>query len=71
MEFRKESVMSTPLYERISQQQAREEIAQILDSLNLSEEELSELGEQYLLTEREYGLWRRVVELRWLSGAAA
>ncbi|MDO5512887.1 hypothetical protein [Corynebacterium sp.] len=63
--------MSTPMYEKVSQQEALAQIESILDALQLSESELDELGEQYLLTEREYGLWRRVVELRWLSGVPA
>lgn len=63
--------MSTPMYERVSRDQALREIRNILDDVGMSEEEFHSLGEQYLLNEHEYSLWRRLIELRWLSSDAS
>lgn len=58
--------MSAPFIGRITENDALEEIDALLKGVGLPEDELNELGEEYLLSEREYGAWRRIVELRWL-----
>ena len=62
--------MSTPMYEIIDATDARAEITRHLRNLGMSEDELNHLGEQYLLNEREYGIWRHIDALRWLLDGA-
>lgn len=58
-------------YNVLTREEALEEIDRILERVGMNEDELNELGENYLLSESEYSAWRRLDELRWLTRSKA
>lgn len=64
--------MTAPLVENLSKEAARHEIAELKKSIESlsgdSFEEFEERADNYNLTPREFAVWERVSELRWLLG---
>lgn len=60
--------MTAPLVENLVMVEAREELRQLEESIEVPFEEFEERAYSYNLTPREFGIWERISELRWLLG---
>ncbi|OIR46174.1 hypothetical protein [Corynebacterium sp. NML130628] len=64
--------MTAPLVENLSKEAARHELSELKNSIEStfgdSIEGFEERAHNYNLTPREFAVWERVSELRWLLG---
>jgi hypothetical protein len=60
--------MGTATVRKLESDEIAAEREAILEALRMTEDQLRERAESYLLTEEESVLWRRLEALTWLAG---
>ncbi|MDY3127285.1 MAG: hypothetical protein SOW59_04030 [Corynebacterium sp.] len=60
--------MTAPLIEFLSKEDASRELDKLKNSIEGRFEDFEERAYSYNLTPREFALWERISELRWLLG---
>lgn len=60
--------MTTPVIKMLSKESAQQELNELKSSVEGSFSDFEDRANSYNLTPREFAIWERISELRWLLG---